>query len=123
MSEGIFFNQNSGFVGPGSLGALLLENETGSYNGPWIPVHEFARFSCVFSGTNAASGTVTLYGANTDGEPGALTDPGVFVLDTQTFGTSTQTLTFNWQFPVRFVAASCDLTAGDVWAFLQATTP
>lgn len=123
MSEGIFFQGNSGFVGPGSLGALLLENETGTYTGPWIPTHAYARFSGVFSGTNAASGSFTLYGANTNGVPGSLTDPGVFVLNTQTFSATNQVLTFDWSFPVRFVAAACDLTAGNIWAFLQATTP
>jgi hypothetical protein len=123
MAEGIFFKQNSSFVGPGSLGARLLEDESGSYTGPWIPVHEFARFSAVFSGVGTAAGSITLYGANTDGEPGSLTDPGVFVLDTQSFSSSAQTLTSNWQYPVRWVAAVCNLTAGTVWAFLQATTP
>jgi len=123
MAEGIFFYGNSGFVGPGSIGARLLENESGTYQGPWIPSHEFSRFSVMVSGLNSAAGPVTIYGANTDGAPTAMTDPGIVTLGTITLSTSAESGIFSWEYPVRFISAGAVLTAGQVWAFLQGTTP
>ncbi len=123
MAEGIFFYGNSGFVGPGSIGARLLENESGNYQGPWVPSHEFARFSVIAGGINTAAGTITIYGANTDGVPASVNDAGVMALGTITLSSGTQSGSFSWQYPVRFISAACALTAGEVWAFLQGTTP
>lgn len=123
MTTGVFYEQSSGFVGPGSMGALLLEAASGSYDGLWIPSHFYARFSAIFSGVGTAAGTVSLFGANTDGPPDTIDSPGVMLLDQQSFSSTAQALLYSWEFPVRYIAASCDLTAGTVWAFLQATSP